>query len=135
MSVPPTLKQVKDPKTGEEYYTWKNDLLKGEKYWNGWFKGLSQAFLTSTKCKLYLTADKIRLDKDLLIAQMEGKFRLVCFPNDVGHNMMEDSPKDTAVCCHSLLRRFKVPMNMDDVEKLKELGAGKFMNKVKDYWK
>uniref|UniRef100_A0A9J8BZ76 Protein phosphatase methylesterase 1 n=1 Tax=Cyprinus carpio carpio TaxID=630221 RepID=A0A9J8BZ76_CYPCA len=54
-------------------YTWRIELSKTEKYWEGWFKGLSSLFLTCSVPKLLLLAGVDRLDKDLTIGQMQGK--------------------------------------------------------------
>lgn len=51
----------------------------------------------------------------------------------VGHCMMEDDPKETAKSCHLLLEKFRIPMNMTDVQKLKQVGVGLFKNSVKPY--
>ena len=42
-----------------------------------------------------MTAEKERMDKELTIAQMQGKFRLSVLYN-VGHYMQEDDFKGTA---------------------------------------
>jgi hypothetical protein len=44
-----------------------------EPYWRGWFQGLSKAFLTSWHPKMLLLAGVDRLDKDLIIGQMQGR--------------------------------------------------------------
>jgi len=73
------------------------------------------------------------MDTELTVAQMQGKFRLICFPNVVGHCMMEDDPKETAKTFHMFLEKFRVPMGMEDVRKQKEVGVGHFRNKVPGY--
>ena len=79
---------------GKQVYKWKVELLKTEKYWLGfykfkcmfliftfifieWFKGLTDSFLKISIPKLLMLAEKERMDKDLTIAQMQGKFKLV----------------------------------------------------------
>lgn len=42
----------------ESLYTWRIELSKTEKYWEGWFKGLSSLFLTCSVPKLLLLAGK-----------------------------------------------------------------------------
>ncbi|XP_057606354.1 protein phosphatase methylesterase 1 isoform X1 [Hippopotamus amphibius kiboko] len=54
-------------------YTWRIELAKTEKYWDGWFRGLSNLFLGCPIPKLLLLAGVDRLDKDLTIGQMQGK--------------------------------------------------------------
>jgi len=39
-------------------YTWRVELSKTEKYWEGWFKGLSSLFLSCSVPKLLLLAGK-----------------------------------------------------------------------------
>lgn len=135
VSVPPCLKKVQDPENGDVHYEWKNDMVKTEQFWMGWFKGLTNDFLTSKLHKILFIADKIRLDKELTIAYMSGKFKLFCFPSDVGHCMQEDDPFETARACHFMLDRFKVPMNLDDLNRLNEVGIAFFDNEVNPYVK
>ncbi len=47
---------------------------------------MSQSFLNIHIPKILLTAEKERLDKDLTIAQMQGKFKLSILHN-VGHSV------------------------------------------------
>merc|ERR1712087_371432 len=80
VSIPPQLVQKALPPTGEVYWVWRNDLMASEKYWMSWFKGLTQIFLNITCPKLLLLAGNDRMDTDLTVAQMQGKFKMVCFP-------------------------------------------------------
>lgn len=54
----------------------------------GWFKGLSAAFLAARTARLLVLAGTDRLDKELMIGQMQGKFQLVVVPN-TGHMLHE----------------------------------------------
>lgn len=47
-------------------------MCKTEKYWSGWFKGLSEKFIASPVQKLLLLANIDRLDKNLMVGQMQG---------------------------------------------------------------
>ncbi|KAI2651337.1 Protein phosphatase methylesterase 1 [Labeo rohita] len=76
-------------------YTWRIELSKTEKYWEGWFKGLSSLFLTCSVPKLLLLAGVDRLDKDLTIGQMQGKFQMQVLPQ-CGHAVHEDAPEKVA---------------------------------------
>lgn len=96
VSVPPLVKLNEE--SGK--YEWKNDLLSSKDFWLGWFTGLTQNFLTSTHPKIFMVADKLRLDKDMIIAHMSGKFKLVSFGSTTGHCMMEDEPRAFARACH-----------------------------------
>lgn len=57
-------------------YGWRIDLSRTEKYWTGWFQGLSTAFLECTAPKLLLLASISGLDRDLTVGQMQGLFNL-----------------------------------------------------------
>uniref|UniRef100_A0A8C1BEH6 Protein phosphatase methylesterase 1 n=1 Tax=Cyprinus carpio carpio TaxID=630221 RepID=A0A8C1BEH6_CYPCA len=76
-------------------YTWRIELSKTEKYWEGWFKGLSSLFLTCSVPKLLLLAGVDRLDKDLTIGQMQGRFQMQVLPQ-CGHAVHEDAPEKVA---------------------------------------
>ncbi|VDQ17924.1 unnamed protein product, partial [Trichobilharzia regenti] len=52
-------------------YTWRIDLMKTQPFWQEWFSGLSKLFLSIPEPKLLLLADADRLDKDLMIGQMQ----------------------------------------------------------------
>ncbi|KAA3676850.1 uncharacterized protein DEA37_0014571 [Paragonimus westermani] len=72
-------------------YTWRIDLMKTQPFWHDWFYGLSQRFLSIPEPKLLLIAGVDRLDKELTIGQMQGKFQLHVFPK-CGHAVHEDVP-------------------------------------------
>ncbi|XP_055012752.1 protein phosphatase methylesterase 1-like [Boleophthalmus pectinirostris] len=58
---------------GQSVYRWRIDLSKSEKYWDGWFRGTSNLFLSCDLPKLLLLAGIDRLDRDLTIGQMQGE--------------------------------------------------------------
>ena len=66
VSVPPKLKKVEI--NGKVAYEWRVDLMKSEKHWMSWFKGLTSCFLSVHIPKLLMLAEKERMDKDLTIA-------------------------------------------------------------------
>ncbi|KAJ9594445.1 hypothetical protein L9F63_014130 [Diploptera punctata] len=72
-------------------YVWRIDLTRTEKYWSGWFKGLSNAFLNCPVPKMVLLAGIDRLDKELTVGQMQGKFQLQVLQHS-GHAVQEDVP-------------------------------------------
>lgn len=78
-----------DESTGITKYVWRTDLLATKAYWQEWFKGLTQIFLNVRVPKQLLLAGSDRMDKDLTIAQMQGKFKMVVVEN-VGHVIHED---------------------------------------------
>jgi protein phosphatase methylesterase 1 len=84
----------------------------------GWFTGLSKKFLQCRTAKILILAGADRLDKELMIGQMQGtsilcprffyrsliflgpidlvgKFQLEVY-RDVGHCLQEDAPERTA---------------------------------------
>lgn len=107
---------------------WKTDLLSTEKWWPEWFKGLNNNFLDCHLPKLLILAHPDRMDKEMTIAQMQGKFKLVCFQTPVGHCLHEDDPAATAGKLKDYLRQFHVPLSMADIEQLEKIGPTKFNN-------
>jgi pimeloyl-ACP methyl ester carboxylesterase len=57
-------------------------------YHPGWFDGLSEKFLAARAARLLVLAGTDRLDRTLMIGQMQGKFQMVVVP-DVGHMLHE----------------------------------------------
>jgi len=88
-------------------YTWRTPLAASEKYWLGWFEGLSKAFLDIPCHKLLLLAGHDRLDTPLMIAQMQGKFQLAVIPKS-GHAVHEDQPALVAEKVATFLNRYKL---------------------------
>lgn len=88
-------------------YIWRTPLALSEKYWVGWFDGLSQAFLDIPCPKLLLLAGHDRLDTTLMIAQMQGKFQLVVIPK-AGHAIHEDQPDLVAQKIAAFLQRYNL---------------------------
>uniref|UniRef100_A0A9J7WYP7 Protein phosphatase methylesterase 1 n=1 Tax=Cyprinus carpio carpio TaxID=630221 RepID=A0A9J7WYP7_CYPCA len=80
-------------------YSWRIDLSKAEKYWDGWFRGISNLFLSCNVPKLLLLAGIDRLDRDLTIGQMQGKFMMQVLP-PCGHAVHEDIPDKVRVYTH-----------------------------------
>lgn len=85
-------------------WTWRTQLDKSEAYWRGWFVGLSAAFLRCNVAKVLVLAGVDRLDRELMIAQMQGKFQTVMIPT-AGHAVHEDEPEATAGAVAGFLRR------------------------------
>uniref|UniRef100_A0A3Q2G698 Protein phosphatase methylesterase 1 n=1 Tax=Cyprinodon variegatus TaxID=28743 RepID=A0A3Q2G698_CYPVA len=88
----------------ESFYTWRVELSKTEKYWDGWFRGLSALFLSCSVPKLLLLAVD-RLDKDLTIGQMQ-KFQMQVLPQ-CGHAVHEDAPEKVADALAAFMVRHK----------------------------
>jgi len=79
----------------DSIYTWNVDLSKTEPYWRGWFENMSSLFLSSPVAKLLILAGVDRLDKEMTIAQMQGKFQMQILAN-CGHMVHEDVPDKVA---------------------------------------
>ncbi|ODM95032.1 Protein phosphatase methylesterase 1 [Orchesella cincta] len=90
-----------------EKYVWRIDLKKTEPFWRGWFEGLSKKFLAVRAPKLLLLAGVDRLDKELMVAQMQGKFQMQVL-SSVGHIVHEDAPDRVAEHIASFLARNKI---------------------------
>nr|XP_018902768.1 PREDICTED: protein phosphatase methylesterase 1 [Bemisia tabaci] len=87
-------------------YTWRIDLCATEKYWSGWFQGLSKSFLKCPEQKLLILANVDRLDRDLTVGQMQGKFGMHVLPR-CGHAVHEDDPDKVAGVIANFLVRNK----------------------------
>lgn len=80
-----------DIKGANIIYKWKTNLFKTEIFWENWFKDISKEFLKSMGNRMLILAGTDRLDTELLIGQMQGKYQLIIF-KESGHGIMEDEP-------------------------------------------
>ncbi|KAI9371976.1 Alpha/Beta hydrolase protein [Aspergillus egyptiacus] len=94
-SVPSLLYLQETPTDPSKPWVWRTNLAETKPFWEGWFVGLSRKFLEARGGKLLLLAGTDRLDKELMIGQMQGKYQLQVFP-DAGHFIHEDQPARTA---------------------------------------
>lgn len=85
-------------------WVWRTNLQESEMYWRGWFEGLSQLFLSVPAAKMLVLAGVDRLDRDLMIGQMQGKFQSMLIPT-AGHTVHEDQPEQTAQVLLDYLQR------------------------------
>ncbi|CCC06015.1 hypothetical protein SMACR_00231 [Sordaria macrospora] len=85
-------------------WRWKTDLAATQPFWEEWFKGLSKKFLEAKGGKMLLLAGTDRLDTELTIGQMQGKYALQVFP-EAGHFIHEDLPEKTAIALVDFHRR------------------------------
>lgn len=113
ISVPPLLKEI--DKNGKKVFTWKTDLLDSKKYWTEWFIGLTKSFLSMRIPKILMLAGVERMDKDLTVAQMQGRFKLSIVPN-VGHIIQEDNPKRTMEIFEEYVSTFKIPPKFSEIK-------------------
>lgn len=68
-----------DPTDPTRPWVWRTDLTATKPFWENWFIGLSRKFLDSRGGKLLLLAGTDRLDKELIIGQMQGMVSsLIC---------------------------------------------------------
>jgi len=63
--------------------------------------------LNSRIPKTLVIASNDRMDKELTIAQMEGKFKLVSM-FDVGHTIQEDAPEELAAKFKEFINTFRI---------------------------
>ncbi|KAJ2900384.1 Protein phosphatase methylesterase 1 [Coemansia aciculifera] len=103
LSVPSLIVPTIDDNNGQKW-TWRTNLLPTEQYWHGWYSGLSKTFVSAPTAKLLILAGTDRLDKELLIAQMQGKFQLELLPA-AGHTIQEDLPDRVGDAIVSFWRR------------------------------
>ncbi|KAJ7158253.1 Alpha/Beta hydrolase protein [Mycena crocata] len=98
---------VGEGKTGTpaHAYTWRTPLRSTAAYWPSWFAGLSESFLAARAARLLLLAGTDRLDRPLMIAQMQGKFQMVVLGGAAGHMLHEDDPTHVAEVLLDFWRR------------------------------
>ena len=88
-------------------YSWRIDLFKTEKFWTSWFVGLTENYLSFPGPKLLILAGVDRLDKELTVAQMQGKFQMLVLPK-AGHAVHEDVPDLVADALATFVQRNKL---------------------------
>ncbi|OCH94861.1 protein phosphatase methylesterase [Obba rivulosa] len=105
VSIPPIIIPApSDALPSTPAYVWRTPLRSTAPYWTSWFKGLSSKFLAARTARLLVLAGAERLDRELMIGQMQGKFQLVVVPN-VGHMVHEDDPTRLAEVMVEFWRR------------------------------
>lgn len=87
-------------KKGDEY-VWKTDILPSEPFWNDWFKGFAQLFISAPTYKVLILPNIDRLDTPFTIGHMSGKFQLEIV-HGTNHCMHEDRPDEIA----GIVKRF-----------------------------
>lgn len=97
-------------------YTWRIDLAKTETYWPGWFSGLSTKFLNLAVPRLLLLAGIDRLDKELTVGQIQGRFQMQVLPQ-CGHTVQEDLPDRVAEIIATFLVRHKLATTAGSFER------------------
>lgn len=86
-------------------FAWRTNLRATAKYWSDWYTGLSKLYLSVKAPKLLLLAGNDRLDTELTIAQMQGKFQMTLLPK-AGHAIQEDDPDSVATVLENFVGRY-----------------------------
>ena len=110
ISVPSLIKD-----NGNGTYSWKTNLLASEKYWKEWFEGLTKAFLGLKLPKMLMLAGVERMDKELTIAQMQGKYMLSVVRH-VGHVIHEDNPEKAREQIQNFIDTFHISGKLEDMK-------------------
>lgn len=90
---------------------WRTNLRATERHWRSWFEGLSDMFLRVPVPRLLILAGTDRLDKPLMIGQMQGKFQVKLMPS-CGHLIHEDEPAEIASALTSFAQRYAQPVKL-----------------------
>ncbi|KAG4306266.1 hypothetical protein PORY_000254 [Pneumocystis oryctolagi] len=77
ISIPMLLKKQSPQDAIYGKWAWRVNLGETRQFWYNWFSGLSECFLSVSSPKLLILSNTDRLDKTLMIAQMQGKFQLI----------------------------------------------------------
>ncbi|PRW60955.1 phosphatase methylesterase 1 [Chlorella sorokiniana] len=88
-------------------WVWRTQLEQSAPFWEGWYSGLSDMFLSLRVPKVLVLVGTDRLDRPLTIGQMQGKFQPVLLPQ-AGHAVHEDEPDRTADAIATFIRRFRI---------------------------
>lgn len=88
-------------------FVFRTDLNRTKEFWEGWFRGMNNAFLGVHAPKQLIIAGSDRTDRQMMIAQMQGKFKHTVF-FDVGHHLHEDNPEKFVGELKSFIETFKV---------------------------
>jgi len=105
--------------TTPRQFTWRTNLHRTSEYWDEWYRGLSKDFLSVQANKLLILASTDRLDKKLMIGQMQGKFQFEIVQS-AGHSVHEDQPKRVALLLWTFLLRISGGCNSATIQPLKE---------------
>lgn len=104
VSLPSQLREVACDDGVTSKYVWRTDLRATAPYWSSWYRGLSARFLSVKAPKLLLLAGNDRLDTELTIAQMQGKFQMTLCR--AGHAIQEDDPSAVATALENFIARY-----------------------------
>lgn len=102
----------------ESTLRWKTNLATTQPYWSSWFEGLSSNFLNFSGAKMLILSTHEALDKQLIIGQMQGKYKFVVFGDHLisGHFVHEDMPRQIAMTLLDFVKRNEDPEKFMEVE-------------------
>ena len=86
---------------------WVTPLEASYRFWEDWFTGMSREFLRATCPRVLILAGTDRLDRELTIAQMQGKLQLIV-SHESGHALQEDVPHTVREAILLFVKRFRV---------------------------
>ncbi|KAF5367808.1 hypothetical protein D9757_010328 [Collybiopsis confluens] len=104
ISIPNIVKPSESSSLNVPPFVWRTTLRSTAPYWESWFLGLSSSFLSVRTARLLVLAGTDRLDKELMIGQMQGKFQMIVVPG-TGHMLHEDDPTRLAEIMVDFWRR------------------------------
>ena len=88
--------------------------MASKKYWNDWFIGLTKSLLSINVPKNLMFADIERMDKDLSIVQIQGKYKLSILRN-VGHIMHEDVTDKVMGVIDDFIHTFRITPQLSEM--------------------
>lgn len=89
----------------EGRFEWITDLSQMAPFWDSWFAGLTGNFLKFSGSRLLILAsDTDHMDREMTIAQMQGKFQLIVI-RESGHAVQEDQPEQMAEPISLMIRK------------------------------
>ncbi|XP_013173616.1 PREDICTED: protein phosphatase methylesterase 1 [Papilio xuthus] len=103
-------------------YKWRIELSRTESHWEGWFGGLSSAFLHTRAPRLLLLASVDGLDRELTVGQMQGKFQMQVLTR-CGHAVHEDTPGEVARVVASFILRHRLTTATENGEHMHLVSA------------
>ncbi|XP_013147292.1 PREDICTED: protein phosphatase methylesterase 1-like [Papilio polytes] len=103
-------------------YKWRIELSRTERHWEGWFGGLSSAFLHTRAPRLLLLASVDGLDRELTVGQMQGKFQMQVLTR-CGHAVHEDTPGEVARVVASFILRHRLTTPTENGEHMHLVSA------------
>ena len=83
---------------------WICDLSLMKPFWDFWFTGLTENFLKFPGSRLLILADTDYMDKEMIVAQMQGKFQLAIV-RESGHAIQEDKPEELSEIVNGMIQK------------------------------